>query len=35
MKKLCHDKVMNVATLENKVSSPDREIKLRQVMLTW
>ena len=35
MKKLCHDKVMNVATLENKVSSPDKEIKSRQVMLTW
>ena len=34
MKKLCHDKVMNVATLKDKVSSPDRETKLRQVMLT-
>ena len=34
MKKLCGDKVMNVTTLEDKVSSPDREIKLRQVMLT-
>ena len=29
MKKLCGDKVMNVTTLEDKVSSPDREIKLR------
>ena len=34
MKKLCHDKIMNVATLKDKVSSPDRETKLRQVMLT-
>ena len=29
MKKLCRDKVMNIATLEDKVSSPDREIKSR------
>ena len=29
MKKLCHDKVMNIATLEDKVSGPDREIKPR------
>ena len=35
MKKLCRDKVMNVATLEDKVSGHDREIKSRQVMLTW
>ena len=35
MKKLCRDKVMNVATLEDKVSGSDREIKSRQVMLTW
>ena len=34
MKKLCHDKVMNVATLKDKVSGLDREIKLSQVMLT-
>ena len=34
MKKLCRDKVMNVATLEDKVSGHDREIKSRQVMLT-
>ena len=34
MKKLCCDKVMNVAILEDKVSGPDREIKSRQVMLT-
>ena len=27
MKKLCRDKVMNVATLEDKVSGPDRETK--------
>ena len=32
MKKLCCDNVMNVATLEDKVSSPDRETKSRQVM---
>ena len=35
MKKFCHDKVMNVATLKNKVSSPDIETKSQQVMLTW
>ena len=34
MKKLCRDKVMNVVIVEGKVSSPDREIKSRQVMLT-
>ena len=34
MKKLCRDKVMNVATLEDKVSGPDRETKSRQEMLT-
>ena len=32
MKKLCRNKVMNVATLEDKVSDPDRETKSRQVM---
>ena len=35
MKKLCRNKLMNVVTLEDKVSGLDREIKLRQVMLTW
>ena len=34
MKKFCHDKVMNVETLKDKVSGPDRETKSRQVMLT-
>ena len=34
MKKLCRDRVMNVATLENKVSGPDKETNSRQVMLT-
>ena len=34
MKKLCRNKVMNVATLEDKVFGPDREIKSRKVMLT-
>ena len=34
MKKFCHDNVMNVATLKDKVSGPDRETKSRQVMLT-
>ena len=34
MKKLCHNKVMNVVTLKDKVSGLDRETKLRQVMLT-
>ena len=34
MKKFCHDKVMNVATLKNKISGPDKEKKSRQVMLT-
>ena len=29
MKKLCREKVMNVATLEDKVSGHDREIKSR------
>ena len=33
MKKFCHDKVMNVATLKDKVSGPDREIKSLQVIL--
>ena len=28
MKKLCCDKLMNVMTLENKVSCPDRENKV-------
>ena len=35
MKKFCRDKIMNVATLKDKVSGPDRETTLRQVMLTW
>ena len=35
VKNLCRDKVMNVATLEDKVFGPDKEIKSRQVMLTW
>ena len=34
MKKSFYDKVMSVATLKDKVSGPDRETKLRQVMLT-
>ena len=34
MKKFCRDKVMSVVTLKDKVSSPDKETKLRQVMLT-
>ena len=29
MKKLCRDKVMNVAKLEDRVSGPDRETKSR------
>ena len=33
-KKYCRDKVMNVITLKDKVSSSDRETKSRQVMLT-
>ena len=33
-KKSCHDKVMSVTTLKDKVSGPDRETKSRQVMLT-
>ena len=33
MKKFCRDKVINVATLKDKVSSHDRETKSRQVML--
>ena len=33
-KKLCRKKVMNVATLKDKVSGPDRETKSRQMMLT-
>ena len=28
MKKCCHDKVMNIATLKDKVSGPYRETKL-------
>ena len=31
MKKFCRDKVMNVETLKDKVSGPDREAKSRQV----
>ena len=34
MKKFYRDKVMNVATLKDKVSGPNRETKLRQVKLT-
>ena len=34
MKKLCRNKVMNVATLKDKVSCPDRETKSQEVMLT-
>ena len=34
MKKFFHNKVMNVVTLKDKVSGPDREEKSRQVMLT-
>ena len=34
MKKFCHDKVMNVATLKYEIFGPDRETKSRQVMLT-
>ena len=33
-KKSCRNKGMNVATLEDKVSGPDRETKSRQEMLT-
>ena len=33
MKKFCCDKVMNVATLKNTISGPDKETKSRQVML--
>ena len=33
-KKFCRDKGMDVATLEDKVSGPDRETKSRQEMLT-
>ena len=35
MKKFCCNKIMNVATLKDKVSGPDRETKSQQVMLTW
>ena len=34
MKKFYRDKVMSVVTQKDKVSGPDRETKLRQVMLT-
>ena len=34
MKKFCRDKVMNVATLKDKVCGPGRETKSGQVMLT-
>ena len=34
LKKFYCDKVMNVATSKDKISGPDRETKLRQVMLT-
>ena len=33
-KKTYHDKGMNVVTLKDKVSGPDRETKSRQEMLT-
>ena len=33
-KKSCRDKGMNVTTLEDKVSSPEKETKSRQEMLT-
>ena len=35
MKKFYHDKVMNAATLKDRVSGPNRETKSLQVMLTW
>ena len=34
MKKFWHDKVMNVTTLKDKISGPDKETKSQQVMLT-
>ena len=34
MKKFCRNKVMNVATLKDKVFGLDKETKSRQVMLT-
>ena len=34
MKKFCRNTVMNVATLKDKVSGPDRETKSRQMMMT-
>ena len=34
MKKFYRDKVMNVATLKDKVFGHDKETKSRQVMLT-
>ena len=34
MKKFYCDKVMNVATLKDKISGPNRETKSQQVMLT-
>ena len=34
MKKFYRNKVINVATLKDKISGPDRETNLRQVMLT-
>ena len=33
-KNSCRDKGMNVTTLEDKVSSPEKETKSRQEMLT-
>ena len=34
MKKFCRDKAINVVTLKDKVSGPDRETKSRQLTLT-
>ena len=34
MKKFCRNKVMNVATLKDKVYGLNKEAKSRQVMLT-
>ena len=34
MRKFYRDKVMNVATIKDKVSGPHKETKSRQVMLT-
>ena len=34
MKKFYRNKIMNAATLKDKVSGPDSERKLRRVMMT-